>query len=57
MSYYRTCPDCGATLDPGERCDCQDKKKEEQERRANLFVKERDSDQITFNWLQEEMRV
>lgn len=22
MSYYRTCPDCGATLDPGEQCDC-----------------------------------
>lgn len=24
--YYRTCPNCGANLDPGERCDCQDKK-------------------------------
>lgn len=24
MSYYRTCPYCGANLDPGERCDCQD---------------------------------
>lgn len=22
---YRTCPRCGANLDPGERCDCQDK--------------------------------
>ena len=22
MSYYRTCPDCGANLDPGECCDC-----------------------------------
>ena len=22
MGYYRTCPDCGAHLDPGERCDC-----------------------------------
>lgn len=27
MSYYRTCPYCGANLDPGERCDCQDNKK------------------------------
>ena len=26
MSYYRTCPDCGAHLDPGERCDCKDEK-------------------------------
>lgn len=28
MSYYRTCPNCGANLDPGEHCDCQDKKEE-----------------------------
>lgn len=27
MPYYRTCPHCGAALDPGERCDCQDKEK------------------------------
>ena len=26
MPYYRTCPYCGAHLDPGERCDCQDEK-------------------------------
>lgn len=25
MSYYRTCPHCGAHLDPGEVCDCQEK--------------------------------
>ena len=26
MSYYRTCPGCGANLDPGEVCeDCRDK--------------------------------
>lgn len=23
MSYYRTCPCCGAHLAPGEVCDCQ----------------------------------
>ena len=22
MSYYKTCPYCGAYLDPGEACDC-----------------------------------
>jgi len=21
---YKTCPNCGASLDPGERCDCRD---------------------------------
>lgn len=25
MPYYRTCPVCGANLDPWERCTCQDK--------------------------------
>ena len=23
MAYYRVCPLCGATLDPGEKCDCE----------------------------------
>lgn len=23
MDYFKTCPDCGASLDPGEVCDCQ----------------------------------
>ncbi|MDO4302132.1 MAG: hypothetical protein Q4D26_12200 [Clostridia bacterium] len=22
MSYYNICKNCGANLDPGERCDC-----------------------------------
>lgn len=22
MTYYRTCPECGAHLDPEEKCDC-----------------------------------
>lgn len=26
--YFRICPYCDAHLDPGERCDCQDKKRE-----------------------------
>lgn len=26
MSYYRSCRDCGANLDPGERCDCKEEK-------------------------------
>ena len=27
MSYYKTCPHCGAHLDPGEVCDCRETKK------------------------------
>lgn len=27
MPYYRICPYCGAHLDPGENCDCQDEEK------------------------------
>lgn len=27
MSYYKTCPHCGANLDPGEVCDCREKEK------------------------------
>lgn len=28
MPQYKTCPHCGAHLDHGERCDCQDEKRE-----------------------------
>ena len=28
---YNTCPHCGANLDPGERCECQDKKEDSKE--------------------------
>ena len=28
MAQYKTCPHCGAHLDPDERCDCQDKTKD-----------------------------
>ena len=27
MAYYNECPNCGASLDPGEKCDCQEKEK------------------------------
>lgn len=41
MSYYRTCPNCGANLDPGERCGCQDKEqvneREDREAQARSY--------------------
>lgn len=27
--YYQTCSRCGANLDPGEKCDCRDERREE----------------------------
>lgn len=36
MSYYRTCPYCGAHLDPGERCDCQRESEANCQARGNL---------------------
>lgn len=41
MSYYRTCPRCGANLDPGETCGCgeenaaQKREREEEEHGSN----------------------
>lgn len=32
MAYYDICPVCGAHLDPGEPCDCQDRIEEEPKR-------------------------
>ena len=23
MAFYKKCPNCGANLDPGEKCDCE----------------------------------
>lgn len=36
MSYYHECPQCGANLDPGERCDCAREKKETALDAANI---------------------
>lgn len=30
--YYRECRWCGCTLDPGEKCDCQEEKKRKEKR-------------------------
>ncbi len=35
MPYYNICPYCGSHLDPGERCDCQDKGEPERQETAD----------------------
>ena len=47
MTYYRTCPICGAALDPGEICeDCRDTNREgtmnEQREKAAPVLEHRD---------------
>lgn len=36
MSYYTTCPKCGASLDPGEKCDCVQTKEKSTETAATV---------------------
>ena len=35
MAMYRTCPLCGAHLDPGEACDCQEIKETKKEEKKD----------------------
>lgn len=39
---YRECPNCGAHLDPGERCDCNNEEQDDREsavERENVMEK------------------
>lgn len=38
MAFYKTCPDCGANLDPGELCDCQKEKDLEKKKMQSMFA-------------------
>lgn len=38
MPYYHPCPECGANLDPGEKCDCQQTKNNIQTKEVNNNV-------------------
>lgn len=33
MAYYYTCPNCGANLDPNEKCDCENDENENEQTR------------------------
>lgn len=48
MAYFNECPLCGATLDPGERCDCE-QLEEAREKEFETMTHCDDNGQITFN--------
>ncbi len=48
MAIYRTCPRCGANLDPGERCDCELEEEEARERLLQALVVDPRTGQLTF---------
>ena len=42
MSYFRTCEHCGGNLDPGEKCDCRERKNQVQPTMTKIkYPKER----------------
>lgn len=47
MAYYNTCPRCGAHLDPGESCDCEQKIEKERKKQQRLTKADR-TGQLTF---------
>lgn len=55
--YWHECEKCGARLDPGERCDCEEETKREEESKKIFYKKETGSDQFTFNWPLERLKV
>lgn len=52
MAYYNVCPNCGCNLDPGEKCDCRDKKssKKYEEYFEDHLKIPKGTGQIAFSW-------
>lgn len=48
MAFFRTCPRCGANLDPGERCDCEKAEKERDDTYAQMIRVDSKTGQLTF---------
>lgn len=40
--YYNKCEICGANLDPGERCDCYERAKENEKKIESMLFTESD---------------
>ena len=44
--YYRECQLCGAYLDPGERCDCEQERKKQTERIMRMVRENKENHQM-----------
>lgn len=55
MAFYRVCTDCGANLDPGERCECFRERKEKEKKMSMLFRQGADG-QMEFGGLYEQQK-
>lgn len=56
MAYYKICPDCGATLDPGEKCDCRAEAAKNQEFFSRYLKVEPKAGQMVFVFDNKEVR-
>lgn len=54
MAYYRICPICKATLDPGEHCTCEEEKAKAQECYSKYLKQESKAGQLAFAFSNEE---
>ena len=48
MAFYETCPRCGANLDPGEHCNCEQEEKRRRERLARAMRADPKTGQLAF---------
>ena len=48
MAFYKTCDLCGANLDPGENCDCKERKEKEIKRMEGMFRTEKNGQMQLF---------
>lgn len=48
--YYRICSNCGANLDPGERCDCEEERQKQTDRIISMMKINKDGHSMNWLW-------
>lgn len=46
--YFNTCSQCGANLDPGERCDCEEQRNKNTEKIKKFLITDKKTNQMKF---------